>query len=118
VPEASDDPLFIGLPAHLRVFHLHGETVELAEDMQLLGTGKHCHNQIVKVAENTYGIQSHFELTPEMLTVWAQNDPDLQPIGVEALQAEFAKVQEVYTVIGKTVFTNFLQIAGLAPASA
>ena len=112
-PETAGDPLFAELPASLRVFHLHGETVELTDAMQLLGTGKHCRNQIVKVADNAYGIQSHFELTPEMLAGWAQHDPDLQPIGLETLQTQFADVQATYTTIGRTLFTNFLHVAGL-----
>jgi GMP synthase-like glutamine amidotransferase len=107
------DPLFAGLSAKLDVFQLHGETVELTSEMILLATGVHCQNQIVRVAPRTYGIQSHFELTPEMLAVWAAQDPDLQPIGAEALASGFENIRESYTHIGQTLLTNFLRIAGL-----
>ena len=97
----------------LNVFQLHGETVELTSDMIVLATGKFCNNQIVKVADKAYGIQSHFELTSEMLTIWAEQDPDLIPIGKEKLIADFEKIEQSYTYIGQTLLHNFLKIAGL-----
>lgn len=109
----KSDPLFADLDAALEVFHLHGETVELANDMKLLATGKFCNNQIVKLGENAYGIQSHFELTAEMLSVWARNDPDLAPIGEEKLTSDFKKIKDAYTQTGNRIFSNFLKIAGL-----
>lgn len=107
------DPLLAGLPEPLNVFQLHGETVELTPGMTVLATGEYCKNQIVKVGDKAYGIQSHFELTSEMLTVWAEQDPDLVPIGKEKLLADFGAIQESYTQIGQTLLHNFLKIAEL-----
>ena len=112
--EGKTDPLLAGLPEVLDVFQLHGETVELTSDMTVLATGKFCRNQIVKVAANAYGIQSHFELTPEMLAVWAEQDPDLIPIGKDKLLADFKAIEQSYTSIGQTLLRNFLRIAELA----
>jgi GMP synthase-like glutamine amidotransferase len=109
----KSDPLLTGLSDSLTVFHLHGETVELADGMQVLGTGKNCKNQIVKVADRAYGIQSHFELTEQMLKEWAAADPDLQPIGEEALLGSYNAIKDTYTNIGETYLKNFLRIAGL-----
>lgn len=111
--DGKTDPLLTGMPEGLDVFQLHGETVVLTSTMTLLATGKFCGNQIVKVADRAYGIQSHFELTPEMLAVWAAQDPDLTPIGNDKLQADFAAIQASYTNIGATILRNFLSIAGL-----
>lgn len=111
--EGKTDPLLAGLPETLDVFQLHGETVELTPDMTLLATGKFCKNQIVRVTDRVYGIQSHFELTPEMLTVWAEQDPDLIPIGTDKLQADFKAIEQSYTSIGQTLLRNFLKIAEL-----
>ncbi|HEY4161323.1 MAG TPA: type 1 glutamine amidotransferase [Candidatus Saccharimonadales bacterium] len=111
--EGGADSLLAGLPPVLDVFQLHGETVELTPGMELLATGEHCRNQIVRVADRAYGIQSHFELTPDMLAVWAAQDPDLQPIGAEVLAAGFERIRENYTRIGESLLTNFLHIAGL-----
>ncbi len=106
----KSDPLLAGLADSLTVFHLHGETVELTADMQLLGTGKFCQNQIVKVGGKAYGIQSHFELTEEMLKVWAAKDPDLQPLGEEALLNGYNAIKAEYTQIGQTLFRNFIMM--------
>lgn len=109
----KSDPLLEGLEDSLPVFHLHGETVELTDRMQLLGTGKYCTNQIVKINDSAYGIQSHFELTDTMLLEWAEVDPDLQPIGKEALLASYRSIHTAYNHVGKTYLRNFLKVAGL-----
>jgi GMP synthase (glutamine-hydrolysing) len=107
------DPLFVGLTNHFRVFQLHGETVDLTDSMQLLAVGQECHNQIVKFRRNAYGIQSHFELTRGMLIEWIKADPDLKPIGEQKLLAEFGEIEEVYTLTGLALLSNFLHIAGV-----
>ncbi len=107
------DPLLAGFADSLEVFQLHGETVAVTDDMTVLATGKHCENQIVRVRDRAYGIQSHFEVTPKMLEVWAANDPDLIPIGNDKLQADFQNIEEAYTKTGQTLLRNFLCIAGV-----
>ncbi|HSX34088.1 MAG TPA: type 1 glutamine amidotransferase [Candidatus Saccharimonadales bacterium] len=106
------DPLFVGLRNHFRVFQLHGETVELTKSMQLLATGADCHNQIVKLGGAAYGIQSHFELTKEMLAEWLTADPDLTPLSSRKVLAEFEAIEEVYTITGLSLLRNFLHVAG------
>lgn len=107
------DPLLAGLSQEVSVFQLHGETVQLTSAMQSLATGRGCPNQIVKVGACAYGVQSHFELTESMLHGWAEDDPDLKPLGTDYLLAEFARQRGTYTVTGLTLFRNFLGIAGL-----
>jgi GMP synthase (glutamine-hydrolysing) len=105
------DRLFAGLGDKFRIFQLHGETVEICLGIELLGTGKWCRNQIVKVGECAYGIQGHFELTPDMLEVWAGEDVDLMPLGREALASDFTKLKDEYTMTGRRLFENFVDIA-------
>lgn len=107
------DPLFVGLRNNFRVFQLHGETVGLTKGMQLLAVGQDCPNQIIKLRRTAYGIQSHFELTREMLAEWLRADPDLTPLDAQKVMAEFDAIEEVYTITGLSLFRNFLQIAGL-----
>ncbi len=107
------DPLLAGLPDPLRVFQLHGEVVTLADGMQLLGTSSGAPNQIVKIADKAYGIQSHFELTDGMLQTWAAEDPDLTPLGYPALKTHFDAIHDTYASIGEMLMHNFLRIAGL-----
>jgi GMP synthase (glutamine-hydrolysing) len=111
--DGAEDPLLAGLATTLPVFQLHGEVVELAPDMKVLATAAVTPNQVVKVGMKAYGIQSHFELTDQLLQVWAAEHPDLQPIGYEALKAEFEKIKGEYTATGERLLENFLGIAGL-----
>jgi GMP synthase-like glutamine amidotransferase len=110
--EGKHDPLFKDLGNEFKVFHLHGETVELATDMILLGIGKFCQNQIVKVGSNAYGIQCHFELTPEMFELWITEDSDLINRDKDMLESDFESSKEEYTKTGRQLFGNFLNIAG------
>lgn len=109
------NPILTNLPQNFPVFHLHGETVELTPQMQLLGSGKFCRNQFVKIAENAYGIQFHLELTPEMFEDWAANDPWLQELNQEQLRKDFASQRENYRKIFHQIFRNFLKTANLRP---
>lgn len=110
--EGKADALFADLPEQIRVFHLHGETVDLTPEMKLLATGDTCKNQVVKIGDNAYGLQCHFELTPEMLNTWLNEDPDLQQFEKAHILNDWEEVKEEYTKTGKTLFNNFFKIAG------
>lgn len=110
--DGKKDPLFEDLDHTFKVFHLHGETVELTNTMTLLATGKFCRNQIARVSEKAYGIQCHFELTPDMFEIWINEDPDLLQIGKDQLRADFDSIRDEYTGVGQQLFKNFLKIAG------
>jgi len=110
---SQKDPLLYKLGKKIKVFHLHGETVVLTKKMQLLGKGKHCQNQIVKVADSAYGVQGHFELTERMLDVWLLEDPDLKKQDAKKVRADFAEIKEEYARTANQIFTNFLKIAKL-----
>ncbi len=111
--EGKHDPFFQGLPHSLRVFQLHGETVEITPKMKLLATGKFCKNQVVKVAERAYGTQCHFEFTRDIFTRCIDEDPDLQKLNKEELIKEFDAIHNDYMQVGRTIVKNFLKIAGL-----
>jgi GMP synthase (glutamine-hydrolysing) len=110
--EGKKDPLFNGLDHSFNVFHLHGETVIISENMKLLATGKYCRNQIVKVGSDSYGIQCHFELTPEMFEIWINEDPDLQALDIEQLRSDFVAIKDKYSQTGRQLFKNYLRLAG------
>jgi len=111
-PQGRIDPLLDGLGEKVLIFHLHGETVVLKKGMILLGQGKFCENQIVKVTDKAYGIQGHFELTLEMFENWIQSDPDLVTLNREAMRQDFKKFGQEYARIGFQLFGNFLKISG------
>jgi GMP synthase-like glutamine amidotransferase len=112
IEEGRRDLLLKGLDNSLNVFHLHGETVVLGENMKLLATGKFCRNQIVKIGSNSYGIQCHFELTPELFEVWINEDSELQKLDPEQLRSDFLEIKDMYELTGRQVFNNFLSVAG------
>lgn len=109
--EGKRDPLFKGLDHTFNVFHLHGETVELTHEMIPLGVGKFCRNQITRVGTNAYGIQCHFELTPEIFEILINEDPDLLQLDKEKLRLDFEAIRDEYTQVGRQLFKNFLRIA-------
>ncbi|NTU68834.1 MAG: type 1 glutamine amidotransferase [Chlorobiaceae bacterium] len=115
-PEGRNDPLFRGLPDQLPVFQLHGETVVPSTGMTLLGTGKGCRNQVVRIGHRAWGLQCHFELTRTMFETWTHLDPDLRAMNRESLLAEFDRIQEEYTRTGRTMLLNFLAAAGVITA--
>jgi GMP synthase (glutamine-hydrolysing) len=106
------DPLFNGIDDRVNVFHLHGETVLLTDNMELLAEGKYCRNQIVKSGTNAYGIQCHFELTAEMFEAWINEDPDLLNLNPDQLRADFRSTGIAYEMTGIQLFRNFLRITG------
>ena len=95
--EGKQDPLFKGLNHTFSVFHLHSETVDLPKNTKLLATGKFCRNQIAKFSSNAYGIQCHFELTPQMFEIWINEDPDLLTFDKGQLRKDFEEIKDEYT---------------------
>ena len=109
-----EDPLFKGLDDKtLPLLHLHGETVEITEEMTLLASGKFCTNQVVRVGEKAYGIQGHFELNDELFKSWLEEDGDLQNMDQKQLLADFEtlKTEYGYNEIHRQFFSNFLDLA-------
>ncbi len=98
------DPLLIGLPDSFKVFEGHSESVEITKEMNLLGTGNGCYNQIVKITANSYGIQSHIELTRKMLKTWIATDSNLQAIGEKILLDDFDEIENELKLTGVTIF--------------
>lgn len=114
--DGKADPLLRELDASLPIFHLHGETVEMTPEMTLLATGRWCRNQIVKVRERAYGMQGHWDVTPQSLRVWMEKDADLAHVAAEQLLDDWNEIEAQHTAIGRTIFQNFLAIAGFPPS--
>jgi GMP synthase (glutamine-hydrolysing) len=111
--EGRRDALFRGMPERLRVFQLHGETVEPLESMSVLATGRGCRNQVLRIGGNAWGLQCHFEMTPAMFERWIGIDHDLKCMSREELLAEFNAISKEYLETGRAILRNFLEITGL-----
>lgn len=109
----AKDPLFSHISSPCKIFQLHGETVLPTSQMILLATGKYCENQAIRIGENAYGIQGHFELTPEMFEHWLNEDPDLQEENSEKLRNDYEAVRAEYETTGRQIITNFLTLSKL-----
>lgn len=108
--KGKNSPIFKGLGSRLVVFQLHGETVELTPEIDLLATGKFVKNQAVGYKDFAFGIQSHFEVTEEFFKVLMEEDEDLKKLDREKLIKDFSLIKEGYISTGKTLFSNFIKI--------
>jgi len=113
VTQLKEDPIFVHLPNPFRVFHLHGETVELPQDTTLIGKGNFIVPQVIKVGMNAYGFQCHFELTKEITEECMESDEDLKLRDPVKLREQWDLFRDQYFKKGKTLAENFLRIAGI-----
>jgi GMP synthase-like glutamine amidotransferase len=107
------DPLLKGVSLSFKTCELHGEMVQIIPGMELLGTGKWCTPQIVKVRDRAYGFQCHFEFTEHLLKTLLQQDQDMLRLNPDNVQADFHEVKTEYQKTAKHIIQNFLSIAGL-----
>lgn len=103
------DPLFQGLPQTMSMFQLHGEMVQVVPTMSILATGDNCPVQAVKVADQAYGLQFHFELHDELYQTWLNGDPDLQKMDRTELEQHWQRVKARYMDIGRRIIENWLK---------
>ncbi|WP_314172841.1 type 1 glutamine amidotransferase [Streptomyces winkii] len=70
-PEASDDPLFRGLPARVRAIeHRVDAITRLPRDAQWLASSERCPVQAFRLGPCAWGVQFHPEATAETVRGW------------------------------------------------
>ncbi len=111
--EGRNDAIFNGLNSNLKIFHLHGETVDLTPEMQLLATGKDCKNQAIKIGKNAYGLQGHFELTEEKLRIWMSKDADLKKLDSNSVLKDYRALKSQLENNARKILDNFLKIVDI-----
>ena len=115
------DPLFAGFSVDVipQTFQLHRATVELSSTMEypatVLATDHNglVSNQIVRVGQNAYGIQSHRELDHESLLLWLNQYARIGQFTIQdkwEIIREFDRIEPEFTQISKQIFNNFLDI--------
>lgn len=109
--DGKNDKIFTGIKSPFKIFHLHGETVGLKHGMNLLGTGKHCTNQIIKIGSNAYGVQGHLEVTELMLKKWLGEDPMFENFDNKIVMEDFKSIKNEYRKNGMKILSNFLDLA-------
>ncbi|MEK7408008.1 MAG: gamma-glutamyl-gamma-aminobutyrate hydrolase family protein [Acidobacteriota bacterium] len=81
---ARRDPLFHDFAAPETVLHWHGETFDLPSGAVWLAYTENCRHQAFRLGANTYGLQFHLEVTPEMIAAWCaagENAGDVGELG-------------------------------------
>jgi GMP synthase (glutamine-hydrolysing) len=116
------DPLFSGLPGHQFAFHWHEDVFDLPPGAILLASNENAPNQAFRYGTHTYGLQFHIELNNKLVQTWlglpefasdiAQtlNDPDAPT----RLSQEWTENAPIYQQHTRTMFENFLRIAGFS----
>jgi GMP synthase-like glutamine amidotransferase len=108
--EGLKDPVFEGINDNFIVFQLHGETFHLADNLTLLGTGQFCRNQVIRIGENNYGFQFHFEVTEDLLKIWLEKAPELVNTKPYEILEDFEIVKDDFLKRGRKIFTNYLKL--------
>jgi len=113
--EGQADALFNGLSTKLNVFQWHGETFDIPRDAVKLAYCRSCANQAFKY-KNSYGIQFHLEITPEMLKTWLQIpeyrvELNHQGLHVFEIAQDFAKNYSSYRKNCRILINNYLNSA-------
>jgi GMP synthase (glutamine-hydrolysing) len=65
------DPVMGGIPAEVTTLQWHGDTFDLPEGATLLASSPAYPNQAFRF-ENSYGVQFHLEVSPEMADEWSR----------------------------------------------
>jgi GMP synthase-like glutamine amidotransferase len=74
------------LPSHFPVFHWHGETFSIPDGAKLILRSAACAHQAF-VLDKILALQCHVEMTPEMVTEWAQRYADELSQPAESVQS-------------------------------
>lgn len=106
-PEGLKDPLFSGCPEKLEVFQWHEDKFDLPEQGMLLVESGSC-PQALRIGKNAYGLQFHFEVTPNMIKSWLENEHDVYD--TEKILQETADKQGRYYVQAYKILSNFYRI--------
>jgi GMP synthase-like glutamine amidotransferase len=72
-----DDPVLSAFAPNANVFQFHEDECELAAGAELLFEGAEVQVQAFRAGTNAYGVQFHFEVTPEIVETWCDEEPDL-----------------------------------------
>ncbi|MFF2008585.1 type 1 glutamine amidotransferase [Streptomyces sp. NPDC058195] len=104
-PEASDDPLFHGLPAHVSAIENHVDAITaLPAGAHWLVRSEHCPYQAFRIGSAAWGVQFHPENTAERIRGWNSDRlhrngaPTPQTLHARALRDEPAATETWRTV--------------------
>jgi GMP synthase-like glutamine amidotransferase len=110
-PEASDDPVFAGLPRRFSSFQWHSYAFDLPENAVPLARDSVC-LQAYRARENAWGIQFHAEVTKKSVDEWFRSSkPPHAAVDLDALRLETEEKIDAWNELGKRLCSRFLAAA-------
>jgi GMP synthase (glutamine-hydrolysing) len=110
-----DDPVLASFAPEAKVFQFHEDACELPAGAELLMEGEDVPVQAFRVGETAYGVQFHFEVTPEIIAAWCDEVPDLEESWgrpKEAVVAEAEDHLQAQQAAGRDAAAAFLELLG------
>lgn len=108
-----DDPVLAAFAPTAMVFQFHEDECELPPGAELLFEGEDVRVQAFRAGANAYGVQFHFEVTPEIIAAWCDEVPDLEEgwgRSKEAIVAEAEHHLDAQAVAGRAAASHFLRL--------
>jgi GMP synthase-like glutamine amidotransferase len=102
------------LPRRFPVFHWHGETFSIPDGATLILRSSACAHQAF-VLDNILALQCHVEMTPEMVTEWAQRYADELSQPSESIQTfhqmtdRLTERTEVLQQVADVLYTRWIK---------
>ena len=112
VPERGADPLFAGIDSPFISFQWHHDSFDLPSGATLLASSGVCPHQAFRAGKSAWGLQFHPEVTEAIIRSWCAWNRETGSRADE-LVADFRQHHLAYLRTAETVWTNFLQQAGL-----
>jgi len=98
-----DDPLFNGLPGELVAFQWHDDSFDLPVGVTLMASSDVCPHQAFHIGA-AWGLQFHPEVTPEIISEWASEKPEV----AAGFIAEWQERESTYRAAAHIIMKNFL----------
>jgi len=112
---AQKDILFKGCQQDLTVFQWHGDMFNITDEKFVLATSDVC-QQAFKVGKNAYGLQFHFEVTPQMAKEWIRELPAQEKLKYKAnlIPAGFIENYSSCQKLALKLLENFFSVVNSA----
>ncbi len=119
--EGKADPLYAGFTDTLQGYQWHDDTFDVPPEGIQLARNEQGEHQAFRFGRRAYGIQSHIEITPEMMDSWlASFSEEKDKLGGQGdeiyreILRERPTLYPLYRADSKRLLENFLRIAELA----
>jgi len=109
--DGKKDILFESLPKELEVFQWHEDTFDIPQGAACLASSQSCRNQAFRFGKNTYGLQFHIEVTPEMVEAWIDEyKKDNAEFNAADIITKAYRQKEIFERQAEVIYLNFARI--------